>query len=220
VERRLRVTRSCLEVLAEFRNPVSVITKNHLVTRDIDLLAGLAGVGAAAVFLSITTLDDDLRVRLEPRTSSPSRRFEAIRELAAAGIPAGVMVAPVIPGLNEHEIPAILERAREAGATQAGYIVLRLPHGVKELFADWLREHVPHREKKILNRVRALRGGRLNDPRFGSRMRGEGFHAGEIAALFRLGLRRAGLERRRIELAAGSFRRPAGPQIELFGGPP
>ncbi len=216
VERRLGITRGVLEVLAEFRNPVSVITKNHLVVRDADLLAGLARVDAASVTLSITTLDEDLRRVMEPRTSGPRRRLDAIRALREAGVPAGVMVGPVIPGLTEPELPAILEAAAEAGATHANYVVLRLPHGVAGLFERWLEDHLPGRKDKVLNRIRSLRGGELNDPRFGSRMRGEGVFAEEIRALFEIARRRAGLPRRGKPLSTAAFRRPGAAQTELF----
>ena len=215
-ERGLGLTRRCLEVLAEFGNPVLVVTKNRLVTRDIDLLSALAARGAAAVVLSITTLDRDLARRLEPRTSEPLSRLEAVRALAAAGIPTGVNVAPVLPGLTDHELPGIVRAAAEAGASFAGYGLLRLPHGVAALFEDWLDRNAPERKAKVLNSVRSARGGRLNDPRFGSRFSGTGVLAKEIADLHRLACRRAGLEPRWPELSTASFRRPPGPQMELF----
>jgi DNA repair photolyase len=218
VERRLKITRRCLAVLAEFRQPVAVITKSHLVTRDLDELGALAEHGAAAVTLSITTLDRELQRRLEPRASTPERRLEAIAKLAGAGIPVGVSVAPVIPGLTEHEIPQILEAAARAGANWAGYLMLRLPYGVADLFADWLARHYPDRRDKVLSRVRAVRGGRLNDPRFGSRLRGEGVHARQMAQLFEVACRRVGLDAARPALSAAAFRRPArGVQLPLFG---
>ncbi len=173
-ERRLRLTRRCLEVLAEFRNPVAITTKSHLVTRDIDLLSRLAHHQAAVVTLSITTLDDRLARALEPRASAPARRLDAIARLAAAGVPAGVNVAPVIPGLTDHELPGILEAAAEAGATRAAYIALRLPHGVAPLFERWLEQRSPDRKEKVLNRIRDMRGGKLYDSRFGVRGRGVG----------------------------------------------
>lgn len=216
IERKLGITRACLEVLAEFRNPVVIITKNHLVTRDLDPLSRLATHAAARVFLSVTTLDADLGSRLEPRASRPARRLAAIRDLAAAGIPVGVLVAPVIPGLNEHEIPAILAAAAEAGAQTAGYTVLRLPYAVKDIFRAWLEAHFPERVDRVLNRVRSLRGGKLNDSTFGERMRGDGIFADEIANLFAISARRAGLNRRRSELSTAAFRRPPGAQLELF----
>ncbi len=216
-ERRLRLTRRCLEVFAEFRNPVAVVTKNHLVTRDADLLVVLARVQAASVCVSVTTLDSDLAGVLEPRTSRPAHRVDAIRELSHAGIPAGVLVAPVIPGLTDHELPAILAAAAEAGASFAGYVPLRLPGAVAELFEAWLEAHRPDRKDKVLDRLRELRGGRLNDPRFGSRMRGEGRFAELVGDLFEAGCRRAGISAERPELSAAAFRRPGGEQATLFG---
>ncbi len=194
------------------------LKKNHLVTRDADLLAALAGVGAASVAVSVTTLDDALTGILEPRTSRPRRRLEAIAALVAAGVPAGVWVAPVIPAVTDHELPAILEAAAGAGAVFAGYEVLRLPHGVAALFSAWLDVHMPDRREKVLNRVREMRGGALNDARFATRLRGEGAWADQIAALFEVACRRAGLRTGRPELSAAAFRRPGGTQGSLFGG--
>jgi DNA repair photolyase len=209
VERKLKLTRRCLEVMAEFRNPVAIITKNHLVTRDVDVLRRLAEHHAAAVFVSVTSLDAALTPRLEPRTSLPEYRLEAIATLSEAGVPVGVLVAPVIPALNEHEIPAIIEAAVKAGASYAGYVPLRLPHGVAALFEDWLVRHFPDRKDKVLNRLRAIRGGRLNDPNFGSRMRGEGVFADQIAALFEVSARKWDVLDRRPQLSAAAFRVPA-----------
>jgi DNA repair photolyase len=217
VERRLRLTRGCLEVLAEFRNPVAVVTKNHLVTRDADLLAELAVHRAAAVAVSVTSLRPELQRVLEPRTATPARRLDAIRRLSAAGIPVRVMVAPVIPGLTDQEIPAILEAAAEAGARAASYIVLRLPHAVKELFADWLEAHVPERRQRVLNRVREMRGGKLYDPAFCTRMRGDGVYADQLRQLFETARRRHGLDSGGMELSTAAFRRPdPGGQLGLF----
>ncbi len=215
-ERRLRITRGCLAVLAEFRNPVLVVTKSRLVARDADLLSELARFQAAAVFVSVTTLDPALQRALEPRAPAPRLRLEAIAALAAAGVPTGVMIGPVIPGLTDHEIPAILEAAARSGATSAGHIVLRLPFGVKELFEGWLERHFPERKAKVLGRIREVRGGRLNDPRFGSRMRGEGLYAEQIRALFDVASRRAGLDAPRPRLSSAAFRRPGPAQAELF----
>lgn len=217
-ERRLRITRRCLEVLADFRNPVGVITKSYLVSRDVDLLGELARHGAAAVVLSVTTLDPGLQRSLEPRASTPARRLGAIRVLADAGIPVGVNVAPVIPGLTDHEIPSILEAAADAGASFAGMIMLRLPHGVKEIFEGWLRQHVPDRADKVLNRVRELNGGELYDARFGVRGRGEGPWSDQLRAVFRVQRDRLALDRSPT-LSARAFRRPADPgamQTDLF----
>ncbi len=216
VERKLRITRRCLEVLAEFRNPVAVVTKNHLVTRDIDLLSELAHYDAAVVMVSLTTLDDDLRRVMEPRTSRPARRLAAIEALAQAGVPVGVVIAPVIPGLNDHEIPALLSEAAEAGAGFAAYTPVRLPYAVAPLFEDWLERHFPERKEKVLNRIRSMRGGKLNDPRFGTRMRGEGIFAEQIGQLFSISCRRAGIgEKRSPKLSTAAFRR-AGSQPTLF----
>ena len=215
IERRLKLTRHCLEVLAEFRNPVNVITKNNLVTRDIDLLSELARFQAAAVCLSVTSLDPALRSVLEPRTSPPLARLAAVRALAQAGIPVGVLVAPVIPALTDHEIPAILAAAAEAGASFAGYEMLRLPHAVAPLFERWLDTHFPQKKEKILNRIRSVRGGELNDYRFGSRMRGEGILADQISQMFHVACRKVGLPEDGPELSAASFRKPRGSQLDL-----
>lgn len=216
IERRLRITRKCLEVLAEFRNPVAIITKNVLVTRDIDLLADLARDEAAAVFLSVTTLDADLARLMEPRTAQPAARLRTIEELTKAGVPTGVMVAPLIPGLTDHELPAIVKAAAEAGATFAGFVPVRLPFGVSELFEQWLERHFPERKAKVLAQIRAIRGGKLNDPNFGTRMRGEGVFAEQMAKLFHVAVRKAGIDQRRLELSTAAFRRPGGAQLEFF----
>lgn len=216
VERRLALTRRCLEVLAEFRQPVGIVTKNRLVTRDRDLLGELARHQAASVAISITTLDPELRRRLEPRTSPPAARLAAVQSLAEAGIPVGVMIAPIIPAVNDHEIPAILKAARQAGATFASFVLLRLPHGVKELVADWLSRHLPDRREKVLHQLERMRGGGLNDPRFGSRMRGEGPLAEQIAQLFHAARRKYGLAEDGPELSTRAFRRPGGVQLELL----
>lgn len=216
VERRLELTRGILEVLADFRNPVGVITKNHLVTRDVDLLSELADHHAAGVVLSVTTLRNELQRVMEPRTSIPARRLGAIEVLAEAGIPVGVNVAPVIPGLTDHELPAILRSAADAGARTAGYILLRLPHAVAPLFETWLGQHVPERKDKVLNRMRALHGGELYDSAFGTRQRGEGPFADQIRRMFEVACRKAGLSAERRELSAAAFRRPhTGHQMEL-----
>jgi DNA repair photolyase len=216
VERDLRITRRCLEILLEFRNPVVVITKNALVIRDVDLLVGLAEYNAVAVFLSITTLDSKLCGILEPRASRPSRRLEAVSALSQAGVPTGVMVAPVIPGLTDMEVPAIVEASVRAGARFAGTVPLRLPHAVAPLFEMWLGQHLPGKQRKILNRIRAIRGGKLNDPRFGSRMQGEGVFAEQMAALFRVACRKTGIEGMDPTLSTDHFRKPTGSQMMLF----
>ncbi len=215
IERRLEMTRECLKVFAEFLNPVVIITKNYLVTRDIDILQQLAHHKAVMVYLSVTTMDSQLARIMEPRTSQPRRRLDAIRMLAQSGIPVGVNVAPIIPGLTDHEIPAILKAAREAGAVSAGYVILRLPYAVASLFEDWLGRHFPERKEKVLNRIRAIRGGKLNDPDFHSRMEGKGIYAQEITQLFALSCRRAGFSEG-PELSMASFRRVQDRQMELF----
>lgn len=214
VERRLGITRACLGVLRDFRNPVAVITKGAGVARDVDLLAELAEFDAALVLVSLTTLDRELQKAMEPRAATPRARLEVIRRLSEAGIPVGVMVAPVVPGLTDHEIPAILEVAREAGAVSASWVMLRLPHGVKTLFEEWLHKHRPARAGRVLSRVRALRAGRLNDGRYGTRMTGEGPWAAQLAALFDVSRARLGLAPTPPELSVEHFRRPG--QIDLF----
>jgi DNA repair photolyase len=215
VERRLKLTRGCLEVLAEFRNPVAIVTKNLLVTRDIDLLSELARHHTVAVFVSLTTLDTDLRKLMEPRTSPPAGRLKAIEELSQAGIPVGVLVAPVIPGLNDHEIPSLVEAAARAGAKSAGYVMLRLPYSVAPLFEQWLDNHFPDRKEKVLNLVRAMRHGKLNESAFGQRMRGEGIFADQIESLFDVSCRKHGISGERQELSTAAFRRPPKPQLEM-----
>ncbi|HTL70834.1 MAG TPA: PA0069 family radical SAM protein, partial [Candidatus Eisenbacteria bacterium] len=212
-ERKFRLTRRSLEVFAEFLNPVCVITKNFLVTRDVDVLSRLAAANAAAVVLSVTTLDAGLQRKLEPRASHPKRRLEAIELLTRAGIPAGVNVAPVIPGLTDHEIPGILKAAASAGALFAGYTPVRLPHGVKDLFGDWLGRHFPDRKDKVLNRIRAIRGGKLNDSDFHSRMEGKGLFAEQMATLFEVGRRKAGIPSSGPALSSAAFRRPSPPDL-------
>ena len=215
-ERRFQLTRRCLAVLAEFRNPVAIVTKNHLVTRDVDLLRELAQHHAAAVFVSVTTLDATLTPRMEPRSSLPAHRLAAIRLLRDAGVPVGVLVAPVIPALTDHELPGIIAAAVAAGAQFAGYVVLRLPLGVAPLFEDWLTRHFPARREQVLNRIRDLRGGKLNDAEFGSRMSGQGIFADQIRQLFHVACRKAGIDGRHPQLSTAAFRLPPGPQLTLF----
>ncbi|HWX21177.1 MAG TPA: radical SAM protein, partial [Candidatus Binatia bacterium] len=215
IERRLKLTRGCLEVLAEFRNPVAIVTKNLLVTRDIDLLATLAKHKAAAVYISLTTLDPELRKVMEPRTSPPAGRLAAIEALAKAGVPVGVLLAPMIPGLTDHEIPSLVEAAAGAGARTAGYVMLRLPHAVAPLFEQWLATHFPDRKDKVLNRVRAMRQGKLNESAFGKRMRGEGIFADQVGSLFEVACRKHSLAERLPELSTAAFRRISRGQPEL-----
>ncbi len=215
-ERHFRLTRKCLEVFAEFRNPVGIVTKNFLVTRDRDLLAELARWKCAVVYVTITTLDAELAGKLEPRAARPEHRLRAIRMLAEAGVPVGVMTAPIIPGLTEHEVPAILDASAKAGATRAGYVVLRLPYAVKEIFSHWLDVHAPSKKARVLDRVRELRGGELNVSDWGKRMRGEGIFAEQIHDLFAVAARRAGLNRERADISTAFFRRPGGVQMGLW----
>ena len=216
IERRLQLTRRCLEVLFEFRNPVAIVTKNFLVTRDIDLLADLSRDNAAAVFLSITTLDPNLARIMEPRTAQPAARLRAIKELATAGVPVGVMVAPVIPGLTDHELPGIVKAAAEAGARFAGMVPVRLPYAVADLFQQWLGRYLPDRKEKVLAQIRAIRDGKLNDSDFGSRMTGQGMFAEQLAKMFAVACRRAGFPEHGPHLSTEAFRRPAGAQMELL----
>jgi DNA repair photolyase len=218
IERKLLLTRRCLEVLAEFRNPVTIVTKNHLVTRDIDILTRLARYKAVMVNLSVTTLDPDLGRSLEPRTSSPAKRLEAIHQLAQAGIPVGVMVAPVIPGLTDHEIPQIVKATAEAGARSAWHCVVRLPRTVRDLFTTWLETCTPLRKEKVLNRLKEIRGDSLDDSRFHIRMEGEGEWAEQIRQVFDLACKKANLSARRcgLELSVSAFRRPGPSQEKLF----
>lgn len=215
VERRLQLTRKCLAVLAEFRNPVCIITKNYLVTRDLDFLSELAAHNAVMVHLSVNSLDSELSRKLEPRASSPHQRLAAVEALSKAGVPVGVLVAPIIPALNDHEIPAILAAAKSAGAGWAGREVLRLPLTVAPVFQQWLEHHFPEKKDKVLNRIRAIRGGKLNDARFGSRMRGEGIFADQISQMFHAACHKVGLAEDGPDLSAASFRRPGGPQLDL-----
>jgi DNA repair photolyase len=215
IERRLQLTRNCLAVLAEFRNPVGIITKNHMVTRDIDLLQELARHNAVGVNVSINSLDADLARRLEPRASSPRHRLAAVEVLAKAGIPVGVLVAPIIPGLNDHEVAKVLEAAGKSGARWAGMEILRLPLTVSAIFQDWLERNEPGKKAKILDRIRSMRGGKLNDPRFGERMRGHGVFADQIRQMFEVARRKAGLAEDAPALSTAAFRRPPGNQLEL-----
>jgi DNA repair photolyase len=216
VERKLELTRQCLEVLLDFRNPCGIISKSHLVTRDIDLLRELAELNLVNVYLSVTTLNEDVQRVMEPRAATPKRRLDAIRQLSDAGIPVGVMVAPVVPGLTDHELPAILRACADAGARSAGYVPLRLPFGVKDLFEAWLTRHFPDRKGKILSRISDLRGGKLNDPNFGSRMHGYGIWADQLKTVFDLAKRRAGLDQGMPSVTTDHFRRVDRLQPSLF----
>jgi DNA repair photolyase len=219
IERKLQITRRVLQVLAEFRNPVGIITKNFLVTRDIDVLQELAKYNCIAVNISVTTLDATLTPKLEPRASLPKARLEAVRMLSEAGIPVGILVAPCIPGITDHEMPQILKAAVEHGAKWAGYVMLRLPYGVKDLFEQWVHQHFPDRAEKVLNRIRSMRDGKLYDAKWGDRMRGYGIFAEQMEQMFNVACKHAGLEPGvRPELTTEHFRVPEGPegQMQLF----
>ncbi|MCB2204056.1 PA0069 family radical SAM protein [bacterium] len=216
IERELEITRRCLEVLRDFRNPVQAVTKNALVTRDADLLAELAQYNAASVLISIPTADADLARELEPRTSTPERRFRAMRQLSDAGIPVGISLSPVIPALTDSEIPTLLEEAAANGASYAVFVPLRLPRTVAELFSGWLQRFYPDRKEKVLSRVRQMRSGALNDERYVSRMQGEGVYAEQLSALFRTASRKHGISTTGPALATSAFRRLHGDQLPLF----
>ncbi len=216
VERRLEITRRCLQVMAEFRNPVGIITKNHLVTRDIDILKELADFGGIAVNISVTTLNAELTKTMEPRTSRPSTRLKAIEKLSSAGIPVNVLMGPIIPGLTDHEIPALLKSAADAGARSAGYTMLRLSYGLRELFQGWLDTHYPDKKSRVLGRIRDIRGGKLNDTRWGFRQKGEGPYAEHIANVFAVHKKKYHLNHK-FKLNCKAFRkRPENGQLHLF----
>jgi DNA repair photolyase len=218
VERQLRITRRCLEVFVEFRNPVGVVTKSALVARDADLLAELASHQAAHVCCSVTTLDPDLARRMEPRAAQPGKRLDAIAALSAAGIPVAVLVGPVIPGLNDAEIPRLLAAAKAAGARSAAWVLLRLPRPIDTLFTRWLEENFPDRKDRVLHRIQDTRAGRMSDTEFGRRKRGQGEYAAQIAALFAAAARKHGLDAPLPPLSVAAFRRPAasGDQLGLW----
>lgn len=220
IERKWRITRQLLEVLAETKHPVSLITKNALIERDLDLLAPMAREHLVRVFFSITTLDNHLAAKLEPRASAPHRRIKAIRTLHEQGVPVGVMFAPVIPWVNDRELEAVLEAAREAGAGSAGYVLLRLPWEVAPLFRDWLQTHLPDRAEHVMSTIKQMRGGREYDSTFGKRMSGEGAYAELLAHRFALALKRCGypIRDRNAGLDCSRFvaPRPDSPQGQLF----
>jgi len=219
IERRLRITESILAVLEEFNHPVAITTKSASVTRDIELLARMAGKNLVRVCLSIGSLDRRIARTLEPRASTPGARMDAVRALAGAGVPTGVIVAPVIPALTDHDLEKILFQAKDAGADSASYVLLRLPLEIAELFREWLQAHHPLKEAHVMGLVRQMRGGRLYDSDFGSRMRGTGVFADLVEQRFRNACAKAGLDRRRPQLDTTLFRRPPGgdtPQLTLF----
>ncbi len=216
-ERNEQLTRECLRVLTDFRNPFAIVTKNKLVTRDLDILTEMAGFNGVKVIISLTTLDARLTSIMEPRTSRPDARLRAIEKLADAGIPVGVLTAPVIPGLTDHELPHLLQSARNAGAQFAGYVLLRLPHSVKTLFDDWIKEHFPNRRDKILNRVRETRDGELNETEFSDRMRGTGEFADQINQIFHKYRKIYGYDDEGPPLSIAHFNREATTgQMKLF----
>jgi DNA repair photolyase len=219
IERKLAITRQILEVLAEFNHPVTIVTKGALVQRDIDILAPMAARRMARVAVSVTTLDRSLARRMEPRAATPERRLETIRALSAAGIPASVLAAPMIPGLNDHELETILEAARDHGASAAGWVLLRLPLEIKDLFTEWLEANAPMRARHVLSLVRDTRNGKHYSAEWGERMRGEGAYADLIAQRFRLAIKRLRLDQReKIPLDVTQFRPPPkkGDQLSLF----
>ncbi|MDP9196028.1 MAG: PA0069 family radical SAM protein [Pseudomonadota bacterium] len=217
LEKKLSITRSCLEVLRDFRNPAAIITKNALVLRDADIFQDMAAWNGICVNISVTTLDRELARKMEPRASQPALRLKAIETLAGKGIPVNVMVGPVLPGLTDHEIPAILKSVADAGANSAYYTMLRLPYGVKDLFTRWMEDNYPQRAAKVLGHVRDVRDGKLNNSDFGSRMRGTGAHADKVANLFRMFRKRHGLDRPFPSLSTHHFRRNTrSPQGDLF----
>ena len=219
IERQWKITRGILQICAEFNQPVGIVTKNALVERDIDILAAMAQKRLVNVFISCNNLDHDLARRLEPRCSAPRRRLEAMRRLSAAGIPVGVLVAPVIPFLTDHQIEPVLQAAWDNGARTAGYVLMRLPWEVKDLFKDWLMRHYPLKAGHVMSRVHEMRGGRDNDPRFGSRMRGSGELADLLAQRFHVACKRIGFNsgRRNGALNATLFRVPGrSGQMPLF----
>ena len=214
VERDLGLTRGILKLMLERRHPVTIVTKGSLILRDVEILAALAKLSLVAVHVSLTTLDNELKRRMEPRTAGPKRRLHMIRELASHGIPTGVLAAPIIPALNDHELESMLEAAAAHGATSAGYVLLRLPHEVEPLFIEWLHAQYQDRAEHVLSMLRQLRGGTLDDPRFHSRQRGSGPFAALLEARFRNARRRYGLERK-ISLRRDLFLAARSAQREL-----
>ena len=215
IERERRITRAILEVLSEFNHPVGIVTKSALVTRDIDILAPMARRGLVKVALSVTSLDPKLARAMEPRASTPAKRLAAIALLSEAGIPTVVMAAPIIPAVNDSEIEAILSAARTAGASEAGYVMLRLPHEVKDVFKDWLHATMPDRAAKVMSLVKSVSGGKEYDAAFGKRQTGTGPYAWTIGRRFELSCQRLGLNRRKLKLDVSQFRRPPQPGEQL-----
>lgn len=215
IERKLKLTRRCLEVFLKFRNPVVIITKNYLITRDLDILKEMAKYHVVKVFISITTLDTKLVSKMEPRTSTPARRLAAIEALSSAGIPTGVLVGPVIPALTDHELIEIIKSAAKAGATFARYIVLRLPYGIKSLFEKWLQVNYPNRKEKVINRIQSLQGGKMYDSTFHQRMIGEGIFSEQIKNTFEIACRQAGINIQKLKLTTENFQRSGDKQLTI-----
>jgi DNA repair photolyase len=221
IERRYRITRQVIELLAELRHPITIVTKSAGIERDIDLLAPMAQHKLVHAFISVSMLDNELASRLEPRASAPHRRLKAIKTLSDAGIPTGVLVSPIIPMINDRDLEGVLERARDHGAIRAGYTLIRLAHDLKQLFRQWLDIHYPQRAEHVMSLIRQMRGGRDNDPRFGHRMRGTGVFAELIRRRFRVATERLGYTRAPLDLDIGQFAppartRPPEPQGSLF----
>ncbi len=216
IERERKLTRGVLEVLDRFNHPTAIVTKSALVLRDLDILSRLASRGLVKVSISVTTLDRRLARKMEPRASTPDKRIEAIRQLSEAGVPVAVLAAPLIPALNDHEVERILEAAASAGASEAGYIVLRLPLEIAPLFQEWLQAEFPDRASRVMSLVRSMRGGKDYVSRFGERQTGTGPYAEQIAARFQVALKRYGLDQRHLVLRNDLFRAPGPSQLSLF----
>ena len=217
VEKKLQITREALKVCLKYGNPVGVITKNALIQRDVDVLKEMTELGIVSVTISVTTLDKDLARKMEPRTSTPEMRLKTIETLARNNIPVGVNVAPVIPGLNDKEIPGILKETSDRGAEFAGYIMLRLPYSVKELFIEWIKREFPERASKVINGIKSVRNGKLNSSEFGIRFKGEGELADTVKNLFQISCRKYGLNRRMFNLTTEHFKSDFTEQLQLFG---
>jgi DNA repair photolyase len=216
IERERKITRGVLEVLDRFSHPVAIVTKSAMVVRDLDILGRMATRGLAKVAVSVTTLDSRLARKMEPRASAPQRRIEAIRRLAGARVPVAVMAAPLIPALNDHELERILQAASEAGATEAAYVLLRLPLEISPLFQEWLQSEFPSRANRVMSLIRSMRGGKDYVSRFGERQRGTGPYAAQISGRFELAMKRFGLNKRHLVLRTDLFRRPGASQLSLF----
>ncbi len=216
IEKKLRLTRRALQICLDYRNPVSIVTKNSLIERDIDILKKLASMNLVTVLMSITTLDKKITVSMEPRTSTPEKRLKTIEILSKNNIPSGVNLAPIIPGLNDEEIPIILKEVSKHGGILARHSMIRLPYSVKEIFIEWIKNEFPDRSSKILNKIREIHGGKLNENEFGKRFRGEGKLADTINNLFNLSCKRLHLNEKSTELNVNLFRKAHNKQLEIF----